>query len=87
MLLLSNAGAKGCNQKADLFVLTNPGQLHFYDDSSLSAFVSEQERTPSISAMKFPAVVPISNPLMTVAKLCKFPTGGESSKALLEVFN
>ncbi|XP_041023794.1 uncharacterized protein LOC121264600 [Juglans microcarpa x Juglans regia] len=84
MLLLSNAGAMGRNQKADLFVLTNPGQLHFYDDASLSALVSQQERRPSISAMKFPAVVPISNPLMTVAKLSKFPTGGDSSKALLE---
>ncbi|XP_030925506.1 uncharacterized protein LOC115952465 isoform X1 [Quercus lobata] len=85
MILLPNAGVMGGNQKADLFVLTNPGQLHFYDDASLSALISQRERRPSISAMEFPAVVPSSNPSMTVAKLSKIPTGGDSSKALLEV--
>ena len=87
MILLPNARAMGGNQKADLFVLTNPGQLHFYDDASLSALISQRERRPSISVMEFPAVVPSSNPSMTVAKLSKIPTGGDSSKALLEVFH
>uniref|UniRef100_A0A2N9H7E9 V-SNARE coiled-coil homology domain-containing protein n=1 Tax=Fagus sylvatica TaxID=28930 RepID=A0A2N9H7E9_FAGSY len=85
MILLPNAGPMGGNQKADLFVLTNPGKLHFYDDASLSALISQHERRPSISAMEFPAVVPSSNPSMTVAKLCRLPTGGDSSKALSEV--
>ncbi len=86
MILLPNAGPMGGNQKADLFVLTNPGKLHFYDDASLSALISQHERRPSISALEFPAVVPSSNPSMTVAKLCRLPTGGDSSKALSEVF-
>lgn len=85
MILLPNAGPMGGNQKADLFVLTNPGKLHFYDDASLSALISQHERRPSIPAMEFPAVVPSSNPSMTVAKLCRLPTGGDSSKALSEV--
>ncbi|XP_059428888.1 uncharacterized protein LOC132162629 isoform X1 [Corylus avellana] len=85
MILLPNDGPIGGNHKADLFVLTNPGLLHFYDDASLSALVSQHERRPSVSAMEFPAVIPLSKPSMTVAKLCKLPTGRNSSKALLEV--
>lgn len=87
MILLPNDGPPGSNHKADLFVLTNPGLLHFYDDASLSALISQHERRPSVSAMEFPAVIPLSKPSMTVAKLSKLPTGGNSSKVLLEVFH
>jgi syntaxin-binding protein 5 len=87
MILLSNDGPVGVNHKADLLVLTNPGLLHFYDDASLSALTSQHERRPSVSAMEFPAVIPLSKPSMTAAKLSKLPTGRDSSKALLEVFH
>lgn len=87
MILLPTAGATGINQNASLFVLTNPGQLHFYDDASLSALISQQERKSSLSAVEFPAAVPTSDPYMTVAKLSFLHTGGNSSKALSEVLN
>ncbi|CBI22805.3 hypothetical protein VitviT2T_011739 [Vitis vinifera] len=85
MILLPTAGATGINQNASLFVLTNPGQLHFYDDASLSALISQQERKSSLSAVEFPAAVPTSDPYMTVAKLSFLHTGGNSSKALSEI--
>ncbi|XP_034693950.1 lethal(2) giant larvae protein homolog 1-like isoform X2 [Vitis riparia] len=85
MILLPTAGATGINQNASLFVLTNPGQLHFYDDASLSALISQQERKSSLSAVEFPAAVPTSDPHMTVAKLSFLHTGGNSSKALSEI--
>lgn len=87
MILLPTAGATGSNQNASLFVLTNPGQLHFYDDVSLSALTSQQDRKSSLSAVEFPAAIPTSDPNMTVAKLSLLHTGGDSPKALSEVFN
>ncbi|PQQ01050.1 uncharacterized protein Pyn_18909 [Prunus yedoensis var. nudiflora] len=54
MILLPSSGTTGGNHKADVFVLTNPGQLHFYDEASLSALVSQKERNPSISGLEFP---------------------------------
>ncbi|MED6130954.1 hypothetical protein PIB30_005608 [Stylosanthes scabra] len=85
LILLPNAGAMELNTKADLFVLTNPGQLHFYDNDNLSALTTQQKRTPSIDALEFPVLIPISDPSLTVAKLVRLPIDSTSSKILAEV--
>ncbi|XWS55523.1 hypothetical protein CRYUN_Cryun09bG0007400 [Craigia yunnanensis] len=85
MILLPTAGATGSNHKADLFVLTNPGQLHLYDDTILSTLLSEQERKQFACPVEFPVVIPTADPSMTVAKFSVLPTGGNSSKGLSEL--
>ncbi|XVF76834.1 hypothetical protein PTKIN_Ptkin13bG0298700 [Pterospermum kingtungense] len=85
MILLPTAGATGDNHKADLFVLTNPGQLHLYDGTILSTLLSEQERKHFASPVEFPMVIPTADPSMTLAKFSVLPTGGNSSKGLSEL--
>ena len=87
MILLPTAGATGGNHKSDLFVLTNPGQLHLYDDTILSTLLSEQERKQFACPVEFPMVIPTADPSMTVAKFSVLPTGGNSSKGLSEVLD
>lgn len=82
MILLPSVGAGG-SRSADLLLLTNPGQLHFYDDSYLSTLMSQHERKPSVSALEFPTVIPLRNPLLTSARLYKLPEC--SSKDLSKV--
>ncbi|KAK9289677.1 hypothetical protein L1049_007835 [Liquidambar formosana] len=83
MILLPIAGATAKSHDVALFVLTNPGQLHFYDDASLSVLISQKEKKPSISALGFPTVIPTADPYMTVAKLSLLD--GNSSKSLSEM--
>ncbi|KAI7980311.1 Syntaxin-binding protein 5 [Camellia lanceoleosa] len=83
MILLPTAGTTGNNHNTALFVLTNPGQLHFFDDSRLSASLSQQEKRISLSAVEFPVVVPAAD--MTVAKLSILPPGGNSSDVLSKI--
>ncbi|OMO97590.1 Lethal(2) giant larvae protein [Corchorus olitorius] len=85
MILLPNAGATGGNLKADLFVLTNPGQLHLYEDSILSALLSEQERKQFACPVELPMVIPTADPSMTAAKFSVLSTGGNPSKGLSEL--
>ncbi|OMO50078.1 Synaptobrevin [Corchorus capsularis] len=68
-----------------LFVLTNPGQLHVYDDACLAACMSRQEKNPCVSSGQY--VMPISTvaPCMTVSKLGLLHRDGELSKALSKV--
>lgn len=87
LILLPSIGARGLNSKDDLFVLTNPGQIHYYDNDSLSALMSEQNRTSSVSAQEFPVLVPLANPSLTIAKLIKLPSQLNSSKTLAEVIS
>lgn len=72
MILLPSVGAGG-NLSADLLLLTNPGQLHCYDDSYLSTLMSQHERKLSVPALEFPTVIPARNPLLTSARLYKLP--------------
>lgn len=85
MILLPSAWATAGNHKADLFVLTSPGQLHLYDDASLSTLLSQLEKKPSVCPVEFPGVVPIADPIMTSAKFVLLPLGGNSAKGLSEV--
>ncbi|KAL4351252.1 hypothetical protein GQ457_06G006010 [Hibiscus cannabinus] len=82
MILSPTAGATGGNHKADLFVLTNPGQLHLYDGTNLSTLLSEKERKQFACPVEFPPVIPTADPSMTFGKFSVLPTGGNSSKSL-----
>lgn len=84
MVLLPSAGATGGNHKADLFVLTSPGQLHSCDDSNLSTWLAQQERKQSVCTTAFPLTIPTSEPLMTVAKFCNLSACQISSKGVSE---
>ncbi|OWM81744.1 hypothetical protein CDL15_Pgr007782 [Punica granatum] len=75
MILTSGVGMPGGNHDADVFVLTNPGKLHLYDHACLYNLMSQQEGKATISGLEYEAVIPTSNPVMTVAKLIKLPTG------------
>ncbi|XP_019450333.1 PREDICTED: uncharacterized protein LOC109352642 isoform X2 [Lupinus angustifolius] len=84
LTLLPSPGASALNSRDGLFVLTNPGQIHFYDNDSLSALTSQEKRTSSASAIDFPALLPMTDPSLTVAKFIKLPSESNSSKVLAE---
>uniref|UniRef100_A0A2P2M1D5 Uncharacterized protein MANES_08G093100 n=1 Tax=Rhizophora mucronata TaxID=61149 RepID=A0A2P2M1D5_RHIMU len=85
MILLPSVGSAGSKHKSGLAMLTNPGQLHLYGNGSLSLISSQPEKQTSIFVEKFSGVVPMVDPIMTVAKLVALPPGGNSSKVLHEV--
>ncbi|KAA3464229.1 lethal(2) giant larvae protein-like protein 1-like isoform X3 [Gossypium australe] len=68
-----------------LFVLTNPGQLHVYDDACLAAFKSQDEKKPCVSSGQYVMPIPIVAPCMTVSKLSLVDRDGEFSKALSKI--
>ncbi|CAH9069553.1 unnamed protein product [Cuscuta europaea] len=60
-------------ERSDLisfFVLTNPGQLHYYENTCLSTLKSEQENNHYADSIPYPVEIPTLNPHMTVAKSC-----------------
>ncbi|XP_073288351.1 uncharacterized protein [Primulina huaijiensis] len=52
-----------------LFILTNPGQLHFYDFASLSIFKPGTGHNHSVHAFQYHSIIPTVEPHMTVGKL------------------
>ncbi|XAR68804.1 hypothetical protein NMG60_11000175 [Bertholletia excelsa] len=69
MILLTSAGTIENNHNAGLFVLTNPGRVHFFDDIRLSASSSQQvNRIPDFS-VEFLKVVPTADPQITAVSL------------------
>ncbi|XP_038903847.1 LOW QUALITY PROTEIN: uncharacterized protein LOC120090335 [Benincasa hispida] len=82
MILLPSLGAAGDGPNEDLFVLTNPGKLHFYDESTLSAIIGKTDGKPPVSPLEFPAMIPTAEPSMTTSKLIKLSNGGSSTKIL-----
>ncbi|XVE99772.1 hypothetical protein REPUB_Repub03eG0229800 [Reevesia pubescens] len=68
-----------------LFVLTNPGQLHVYDNACLAAFMSEQQKKPCVSSGQYVMPIPTTAPCMTVGKLGLVDRDGEFSKALSKI--
>lgn len=85
MILLPSSGPTEGNPKAAVSVLANPGQLHLFDDASLSALPSRQKHKASVLTMGFPMVVPTVDPPITVAKFITLPSGGNSSKMFSEI--
>lgn len=85
MIILPPSGSSKNNHNVSLLVLTNPGQLHFFDDAKFSTSVCRVEKRMSVAAVEFPMVVPTANKYMTAAKLSILPSDGHSSTALSKV--
>ncbi|XP_021744915.1 uncharacterized protein LOC110710876 isoform X2 [Chenopodium quinoa] len=68
-----------------LFVLTRPGKLQFYCTENLSALLSQSEKKSYVSGTESPVVIPISDPLMTVAKMSLQPSDENLAKWLSEM--
>lgn len=68
-----------------LVILTNPGKLHFYDDTCLSDLISKKETKASAATMQYPMLIPTLDPYMTVAKLGLVYRNGKFSRVLSEI--
>ncbi|KAL1197022.1 hypothetical protein V5N11_024817 [Cardamine amara subsp. amara] len=68
-----------------LFLLTNPGQLQAYDDTSLASLMSQKENKISVSPLPYPMVVPTMDPHMTVAMFAALNVNDKTSLALSEI--
>ncbi|CAN6874815.1 unnamed protein product [Brassica oleracea] len=68
-----------------LFLLTNPGQLQAYDDTSLASLMSQKENNSSASPLPYPMVVPTMDPRMTVAVFAALDVNDKLSLALSEI--
>lgn len=84
MILLPKSGVPGSSGSTSLFVLTNPGQLHVYDDACLSALMSEHENRLHVPAVQYPVVMPTVEPYMTVGKLSLVHGDGKLARAFSE---
>ncbi|XP_062156010.1 uncharacterized protein LOC133863892 isoform X2 [Alnus glutinosa] len=84
MALLPSTGAME-GRGMSLVVLTNPGKLHFYDDTCLSDLISKKETKASAATVQYPMLIPILDPYMTVAKLGLVYRNGKFSRVLSEI--
>ncbi|XP_030540367.1 uncharacterized protein LOC115748104 isoform X2 [Rhodamnia argentea] len=69
MVLLPTSSPIGGVYASSLIVLTNPGQLHVYDEGCLSALTSQQDTKATVSPLPYPMVIPTVEPQMTVSHL------------------
>ncbi|KAK6122036.1 hypothetical protein DH2020_044219 [Rehmannia glutinosa] len=69
VIIISNAYKVDNSNETSLFVLTNPGQLHFYQYASLSILKSEKTKNHSVHALQYHSVIPTVEPYMTVGEL------------------
>ncbi|CAI0416020.1 unnamed protein product [Linum tenue] len=67
-----------------MLVLTNPGQLHFYDSTCLSFLTSKEEKKFTVSPIEYPMAIPTAEPNMTAARLGLICVDGNLLKALSE---
>ncbi|KAF5736569.1 hypothetical protein HS088_TW14G00714 [Tripterygium wilfordii] len=84
MVLLRHAGMMGSSGTM-LLVLTNPGNLHFYNDDCLSELMSLQEKAASVSSIQYPRLIPAVEPCMTTGKLAMLYREGKLSRILSEI--
>ncbi|XP_051121532.1 uncharacterized protein LOC127244960 isoform X2 [Andrographis paniculata] len=69
VLVMPNAYNAKNNKEKSLFVLTNPGQLHYYAYVSVSALKPERGKDHSAHTLQYQSVIPTLEPYMTVGKL------------------
>lgn len=84
MIVIARSHEMEKTDSASLLVLTNPGQLHFYDSSCLSMLKFEPDKKRSILAVEYPATIPTIEPIMTVGKLYSVVARADSSRVLAE---
>lgn len=83
MVVLSSHGG---NKSKGTFVLTNPGQLHFYDNACFASLFSKKNKQQNfVSSMQYPMLIPTVEPYMTVGMLGLVNIDGKFSKALSRV--
>ena len=82
MTVISNYYEEEKHNKTSLFLLTNPGQLHFYEYASLSIFKSEGRQNHTISPAPYHSVIPTVEPCMTIGKLHSVNEEGDTSISL-----
>ena len=84
MVLLANdySSDSACNM---LYVLTNPGQLHLYDNACLCSLMSQHEKNAAVPSMEYPMVIPTLEPYMTTANFCVVHGDMKLHRALSEV--
>ncbi|KAK3126105.1 hypothetical protein QOZ80_7BG0613930 [Eleusine coracana subsp. coracana] len=70
MILIPDTGVRDKSRTAALFILTNPGQLCFYDGGALFSMHNTKEENALPEAQKFPVTVPTIDPNLTVTNLC-----------------
>ncbi|KAL6896687.1 hypothetical protein ACP4OV_007259 [Aristida adscensionis] len=70
MILIPDTGVPDKSRTSALFILTNPGQLNFYDGRSLFLVQNTKEGNALPEAQKFPVAVPTIDPNITVTSLC-----------------
>uniref|UniRef100_J3MPF3 V-SNARE coiled-coil homology domain-containing protein n=1 Tax=Oryza brachyantha TaxID=4533 RepID=J3MPF3_ORYBR len=85
MILISDSGLPYKNRTSALFILTNPGQLNFYDAGDLFSVPKLEEGKAPPEAQKFPVTVPTSDPNITVTNLYSI-NGRESQSTSLKKF-
>ncbi|TKW36675.1 hypothetical protein SEVIR_2G455300v4 [Setaria viridis] len=85
MILIPDTGVPDKSKTSALFILTNPGQLNFYDGGSLFSVQNTKEGNALPEAQKFPVAVPTIDPNITVTNLCSL-TERELSNISLKKF-
>lgn len=69
MILIPDTGVPDKSRTSTLFILTNPGQLNFYDGGSLFSVQNSKEGNPLPEAQKFQVAIPTLDPNITVTGL------------------
>ncbi|XP_047065256.1 uncharacterized protein LOC124673174 [Lolium rigidum] len=82
MILIPDTGVPDKIRASALFVLTNPGQLNFYDGSALFSGRKSEEVYAQPEARKFPVAVPTIDPNITVTDLYSLTGTGHPSISL-----
>ncbi|KAF6999142.1 hypothetical protein CFC21_015208 [Triticum aestivum] len=85
MILIPDTGVPDKTQTSALFILTNPGQLNFYDGGALFSARKSEEEYAQPEAQKFPVVVPTIDPSITVTNMYSL-TGREHPSISLKKF-
>jgi syntaxin-binding protein 5 len=85
MILISDSGFPYKSRTSAVFILTNPGQLNFYDGGALFSVPKSEEGKAQIEAQKFPVTVPTTDPNITVTNLYSL-NGRESQSIPLKKF-
>lgn len=85
LLVISNSYKADHNNGTSLFVLTSPGQLHFYEYASLSMLKSERGKNHSVHASEYNSIIPTVEPCMTVGKLYMMGSEGNILGVLSKV--
>lgn len=86
MVLIPTSSPIGGVYTRSLIVLTNPGQLHVYDEGCLSALMSQQDPKATVSPLPYPMVIPTVEPQMTVSHLGFVHADGAFSGAFSKVW-